>query len=90
MQIKNAIANLMVVICSFIGMSAYAQFSPHSEKPDLDLNLIAKAIRSMNGYAEGVIRGQQAESLQAMTRSTEPLLASVRVVKLGISEQRDH
>jgi hypothetical protein len=64
-----------------LGNVANAQYSPAQALPGFDMSMIARAIRSMNGYAEGVIQGAQAKALQGMTRSNEPLFVSVKVLQ---------
>lgn len=60
---------------------AHAQYDPLGNKPSLDLNLIASAIRAVDGYAEGVVRGPQEKSLKSMTRSDSPIMATVKVIQ---------
>jgi hypothetical protein len=47
----------------------------------LDIELIAKAIRSMSGRAEGEVQGAFAQRLKDMTGSQEPLHSTVTVLK---------
>lgn len=46
-----------------------------------DIELIAKAIRSMSGRAEGEVKGAFAARLKAMTGSQEPLKSTVTVIQ---------
>lgn len=81
MNTKRYVTGLVAALSLCAGFPALAQYEPHAAKPSLDMMLIAAAIRSMDGYAEGVIRGKNADELMEMTRSAEPILASVKVVQ---------
>lgn len=81
MTIRTSAVTVLTSLALFVGGNAYAQYDPVGDKPSLNLSLIAKAIRSMDGFAEGVVRGPDAERLKQMTRSSSPIFATVRVVQ---------
>lgn len=81
MNKKTYLAGLLTGLSFCTGMTAHAQYDPLGDKPSLGLPLIAKAIRAVDGFADGVVRGQEAVNLRQMTRSDAPILASVRVIQ---------
>lgn len=75
---------LAAALTSFILLGEHgAQAQPLARTPlqMLDVELIAKAIRSMSGRAEGEVQGAFGERLKAMTGSQEPLHSTVTVLK---------
>jgi type-F conjugative transfer system pilin assembly protein TrbC len=63
------------------GHGVHAQPLARTPLQMLDIELIAKAIRSMSGRAEGEVQGVHCAALKDMTGSQEPLHSTVTVLK---------
>lgn len=79
---SNPLSPFMAATLSFclgVGSIVHAQTFPPAGIVDRDL--VAQAIRSSDGKARVVVSGDQARAIENMTRSTEPIYASVTVLK---------
>lgn len=78
---RAVFAGLCASLSLCMGGAVQAQFTPENKLPYFDQSVIAKAIRSMDGKAEGMLAPAQAKGLQQMTRSNEPIYVTVQVTQ---------